>query len=328
MSGSSYENFQTVYQISYDPTTGAITKLDSNPGSGAAVAPTSGSLTAGSTFTEDYINPYGAPSTPEPYDPTFTYIGVATMGGNTIGIIGENADGQYFLFAESDTVITSHNITHVGVDTSGSYNLTGASESPNGVCYMAGTAIATPDGDVAVETIKIGDVVSLSDGRAAPVTWLGIQTISTKFADKLRVLPIRIKANALGDGVPARDLLISPDHAILLGDILVQAGALVNGVSILRETGVPETFTYYHVEVADHSLILAENVPAETFVDNVDRMAFDNWAEHQALYGDAPGIAEMAYPRAKAQRQVPQAVRNVLLARAQALYGKELATAA
>ncbi len=305
MSGSSYENFQTVYQISYDPTTGAITKLDSNPGSGAAVAPTSGSLTAGSTFTEDYINPYGAPSTPEPYDPTFTYIGVATMGGNTIGIIGENADGQYFLFAESDTVITSHNITHVGVDTSGSYNLTGASESPNGVCYMAGTAIATPDGDVAVETIKIGDVVSLSDGRAAPVTWLGIQTISTKFADKLRVLPIRIKANALGDGVPARDLLISPDHAILLGDILVQAGALVNGVSILRET-----------------------VPAETFVDNVDRMAFDNWAEHQALYGDAPGIAEMAYPRAKAQRQVPQAVRNVLLARAQALYGKELATAA
>jgi hypothetical protein len=53
-----------------------------------------------------------------------------------------------------------------------------------------------------------------------------------------------------------------------------------NGTSIVRETDVPEVFTYYHVEVDDHSLILAENTPSETFVDNVDRLNFDNWAEH------------------------------------------------
>ncbi len=47
----------------------------------------------------------------------------------------------------------------------------------------------------------------------------------------------------------------------------------------MRESKVPVTYTYYHVELDDHSLILAENVPAETFVDNVDRLGFDNWDE-------------------------------------------------
>jgi hypothetical protein len=268
---------------------------------------------------------------------TLTFEGVVKDGSTVVGFFAKNdSTGQYLLFSNDSNLGGLTNLTFDysgGADSPYAYQF-GFYESPSdpggamAFCFMAGTSILTPDGNVAVETIKIGDIVSLSDGRTAPVTWLGIQTVSTKFADKLRVLPIRIKAGALGDAMPARDLLISPDHAILLGDILVQAGALVNGVSITRETDVPESFTYYHVEVADHSLIMAENVPAETFVDNVDRMAFDNWAEHQALYGDAPAIAEMDYPRAKAQRQVPLALRNKLSARAEALYGKDIATAA
>ena len=139
--------------------------------------------------------------------------------------------------------------------------------------------------------------------------------------------PVHIKTNALADGIPSRDLLLSPDHALLVDGILAQAGALVNGVSIVRETEVPATFIYYHVEVADHSLILAENTPAETFVDNVDRMAFDNWEEHVATVGET-SIPEMKYPRAKAMRQMPQATRARLAARAEALYGAADAAAA
>ena len=142
-------------------------------------------------------------------------------------------------------------------------------------------------------------------GTAQPVRWLGKRRVSARFADPLRAYPIRLRAGALADGVPSRDLLLSPDHALLVDGILAQAGALVNGISIVRETEVPESFTYYHVEVADHSLILAEDTPAETFIDNVDRMAFDNWEEYVAVVGET-SIPEMECPaprpRAKCRR--------------------------
>ena len=84
------------------------------------------------------------------------------------------------------------------------------------ICFLAGTLIRTPDGEVAVESLKHGDLVLTQDGRTVPVDWLGVQTVSLRFADKMRVLPIRIRAGALAQNVPCRDLLVSPDHAILV----------------------------------------------------------------------------------------------------------------
>ena len=110
--------------------------------------------------------------------------------------------------------------------------------------------------------------------------------------------------------------------------MLIHAGALVNGTSILREAKVPIVFVYYHVELDDHSLILAENAPAETFVDNVDRLGFDNWAEHEALYPDGKPIDELPYPRAKARRQVPARIRTAIDARAKLIAVVEAAAAA
>jgi hypothetical protein len=187
------------------------------------------------------------------------------------------------------------------------------------ICFMAGTMIRTPDGEVSVETLKRGDLVTTADGVAKPVSWLGKQTVSAVFADPMRSWPIRVKAGALGDNVPARDLLLSPDHALLVDGVLIHAGALVNGTSVVRETEVPQVFVYYHVELDDHSLILAENTPAETFVDNVDRLNFDNWAEHLALYPEGKPIVELPYPRAKARRQVPVDIRVAMAARAEGM---------
>ncbi len=185
------------------------------------------------------------------------------------------------------------------------------------ICFMAGTMVRTPEGEVAVETLKPGDLVMTIDGVAKPMNWLGRQTVSARFADPLRSWPIRIKAGALDANVPSRDLRISPDHALLVQGVLVQAGSLVNGTSIVREPTVPDLFVYYHVELDDHSLILAEGTPAETFVDNVDRLNFDNWAEFEALYPEGKTVEELPYPRAKAWRQVPVYVRIFLAERAQ-----------
>ena len=172
------------------------------------------------------------------------------------------------------------------------------------LCFYPGTRIATPSGETPVEALHAGDLVMTENG-ALPVRWIGESHISTRFADKLRVQPILIRAGALDGILPLRDLRLSPDHAIFIDGILVQAAALVNGTTIIRDVMAPEQFTYYHVELASHELLRAEGLAAESFVDNIDRMHFHNWNEREAP--DMP-IAEMPYPRAKAARQVPRAL--------------------
>ena len=220
---------------------------------------------------------------------------------------GEGGGGGSFLAASATDAFERHSATMNGL------------VKIEAVCFLAGTRVLTPSSETAIEALAIGDLVTTSDGRHAPVRWIGRQTISRTFADPLRVLPIRVKAGALADNAPSRDLLLSPCHAVLVGDILVQAGALLNGVSIVRETNMPETFVYYHVELNDHALILAEGVGAETFIDNAERMAFDNWHEHLALYPDGHALEEMPLPRAQSHRQVPAAMRHTLSARAAAM---------
>ena len=77
-----------------------------------------------------------------------------------------------------------------------------------------------PNGEQPVETLKTGDLVLTAEGQARPVRWMGRHTVSRLFADPQRVLPIRVTAGALGENVPVRDLLVSPDHALLVDGIL------------------------------------------------------------------------------------------------------------
>ena len=190
-------------------------------------------------------------------------------------------------------------------------------------CFLPGTRIATPSGEVAVETLQPGDLVLTADGRAVPVRWVGRQTVITALANPVQGLPVRIAAGALGENLPARDLLVSPGHALGFGDVLVNAGALVNGTTIRRETPLPRVFEYWHVELDSHMLLLAEGVPAESFLDSVEPAAFDNAATRP----EAPPIAELDLPRARSHRQVPQWIRAMVSQRA-AILAPEPAAAA
>jgi hypothetical protein len=155
-----------------------------------------------------------------------------------------------------------------------------------------------------------------ADGQIRAVRWLWRQTVVTAFADELRAYPIRIMAGALDEKVPQRDLFLSPDHAILVDGCLVQAAALINDTTIVRVENPEPRFVYYHIELEDHALILAEGVASETFVDNVTRRRFDNYTDYEAMYGaDELAITEMEVPRAKSARQLPRRIRERLAAR-------------
>ncbi len=241
------------------------------------------------------------------------YVSVNIPGGYT-SVTASSASGafEFANVAYAATTVTANPLTQSGNGAKIITPYDSANNQP--MCFLEGTMIATPGGARLVETLRQGDLVLTASGQVEPVSWIGVRKMAARFADKLRAFPVRIAAGALADGIPARDLLLSPEHALLIDGILINAGALVNDVSITRETKMPESFTYYHVELASHALIMAENAAAETFLDNADRMHFDNWNTHPGQ----PVITEMNLPRAKAARQVPASIRNRLLARAAA----------
>ena len=90
--------------------------------------------------------------------------------------------------------------------------------------------------------------------------------------------PVNVRANAFGAGVPARDVLLSPGHPVLVKqdgrDVLVPIMNLINGTTIERTT--LDSVTYWHVELDQHDVLLADGLPAESFFDMGTRGWFDN----------------------------------------------------
>ena len=153
-----------------------------------------------------------------------------------------------------------------------------ASDFEEVACFASGTLIATARGEVAVEALRLGDLVVTPGGRAplAPVIWLGrSHTVVARHPDPATVAPVLIRAGALAAGVPHRDLRLSPDHALLLDGHLVPAKLLVNGTTIVQEPWWP-AITYWHVELPAHAVVLAEGAPAESYLDAGNRAMFDN----------------------------------------------------
>lgn len=142
------------------------------------------------------------------------------------------------------------------------------------VCFCAGTRIRTERGDIAVEELAVGDLVVTASGAQKPIRWLGHREVDCTNAPA-QIRPIRIAAHALGPDRPARNLLVSHDHAIcfdILGEVLIPAGALVNGATITQPD--MESVTYWHVELDEHDILIAESQPSESYIDTGNRAFF------------------------------------------------------
>ncbi len=144
-----------------------------------------------------------------------------------------------------------------------------------GMCFATGTRIRTADGEVAVEDLCEGDRVLTVSGRAQPIRWIGHRKIDfLNHPNRQRILPVRIAAHAFGPGLPERALVLSPDHSVFLEDALIPIRHLINGTTIAQIEC--DTATYYHIELPRHDVLLAEGMPAESYLEAGARDAFSN----------------------------------------------------
>jgi hypothetical protein len=187
-------------------------------------------------------------------------------------------------------------------------------------CYCRGTMIATPDGEAAIEELAIGDLVMTLSGAVRPIRWIGHRGYDGRFiAGNPDMLPIRIIPGALGQGVPTRDLYLSPEHALYLDGVLVPARQLLNGATITQAETV-ERVEYFHIELDDHDVIFAEGAPAETYVDCDNRLMFANGGEYARLDPDDERESwRFCLPRLGPEDDALTEIRAALLWHAEAL---------
>jgi hypothetical protein len=153
-------------------------------------------------------------------------------------------------------------------------------------CLAQGTMVLTPGGEVAVEDLRIGDLVSTADGVAKPVKWIGRRAYGRPFLDgNKRIAPIVFAAGSLGPNTPSRDLSVSPEHAMFVDHVLVPAYLLDNGLSIRQDMG-REQIAYFHVEFEAPEVIFTDGAPTESYVAHGNRAMFANHADYVALYGE------------------------------------------
>lgn len=231
-------------------------------------------------------------------------ITTATLGaGGAVNVTGATALGSTvgLAFVEGQpTATVSTNILGITTNTTEAV----------AVCYLKGTRIrAVRDGeqaDIEVETLAIGDMVVTASGAVRPVRWLGSRSYAGRFANaNPALLPICFKADAFAEGVPSRDLWVSPAHAMFLDGVLVPASALVNGRSVVKAERV-ESIEYWHVELDSHDVLLAENTPAESYVEDRNRGIFHNAQSFVARDQASVAVAEAEFcaPRVEGGQQV------------------------
>ena len=187
--------------------------------------------------------------------------------------------------------IAGHSLADLTIVASAGEDLT--TITTNLACYVRGTAILTDRGEIAVECLAIGDRLMTYAGEARTLRWIGRRSFSRRFiAGNPAILPVLIRAGALAEGIPRRDLLVSSCHAMWLDGVLVPAQALVNDTSITQVKS-SLAIEYFHLELDSHDVILAEGAPSETFVDDGGRGMFHNAHEYGTLYPDTlPRAAE------------------------------------
>ena len=183
----------------------------------------------------------------------------------------DNSNASIQALDTGDTLVEVFNVTSLGGASTITITVNGLDEPP---CFVGGTRIETPQGPRLVEDLRVGDLVLTSDGGPQPILWLGSRLISKQDGEMTRKMqPILLHKNSVAPGVPNRDLLVSPQHHILLhgtvasvlfgqDEVLCAAKNLINGTTIRRAD--LENVRYHHILFSNHQVVTSHGIESES----------------------------------------------------------------
>ncbi|HTF61504.1 MAG TPA: Hint domain-containing protein [Edaphobacter sp.] len=166
-------------------------------------------------------------------------------------------------------------------------------------CFLRGTSIMTPEGEVRIEGLGIGDLVETVRGEALAIKWIGRRLYKKSGPSwNESVMPICVSRQAIDQRTPHRDLFLSPNHALFIDGVLIRVKELVNGISIVPALPAErENIEYFQIVLDTHEVILAEGASAESFLLRASNHEnFTNFAEYDRLYpaGSRPAMTPFA----------------------------------
>lgn len=268
-----------------------------------------GKISAGEPISHDNPNPI-VDLIPDINSQNVTAVGV--MSGVVAGVFFEypvllvrQGGAQYLVYPEGPPdILTSATGT---VDTVLTFYQNASYVPGVGVpCFVAGTWIVTQRGEVKVENLAVGDLIWTVDHGMQPIRWAGKRFMSPRQLEtNPGLLPIRIRAGALGDEYPEHDLIVSPQHRVLVRskiaqrmfgcpELLVAAKQLleVDGIDIVES---PEGLTYYHLLLDRHELIIANGALTETLYTGPQALNGVGVAARHEIYAIFPELRDAAH---------------------------------
>ncbi|MCP1229927.1 Hint domain-containing protein [Acetobacter indonesiensis] len=221
---------------------------------------------------------------------------------------------------------TSYTLNIVGIRDKFKF-VGGASELTLETCFLTGTLIRMLDGQIAVEDVRPGDTVMVRKGDAfvpTTVKWVGknksVVRSDAAYTDEAGY-PVLIMKDALADGVPFKDLRVTPEHCLFIDGQFIPARMLVNGRSIRYDTNYA-VYDYYHIETEDHSVIEADGVLTETYLDTGNRASFARIDGSDVVSGYFDATKDWAHDAAAplaTSRDVVEPVHKAIAARSAAV---------
>lgn len=259
---------------------GTITLAD---GATATIPSTAGGIVdlQGNTNTGLVITGTGSPTT---VISGFSGTAAGSSDGITLADV-KAADVTTVNYSDADHVVltlkdgSSVTMNIIGVKDAG-YTLTANSDGDlvYEVCFLADSMIATPSGVKAIQDLTIGDVVSVYENgqeSTQKIVWAGRKRAvanSQRSKDEAGY-PVRILKNAIAEGVPYKDMLITAEHCLFFNGKFVPARMLVNGISVFYDKSLT-SYDYYHIETEQHSVIIADGMLTESYLDTGNRRTF------------------------------------------------------